>query len=96
MRDFSVLEELPSDNEIGFTNELLSCIKIGVTKGIARVALSATGCIGCNKVGLSVSGKYIWYLFWKYGWYCYCNTVWQGNSGKISAPLLLDDGPFII
>ena len=59
MRDFSVLKELPSDNEIGFTNELLSCIKVGFTGEIARAALSATECIGCNKVGTSISGKCI-------------------------------------
>lgn len=54
MRDFLVLQELPSDNEIGFTNELLSCIKVGFTEEIAGAALSATERIGCNKVGLQL------------------------------------------
>lgn len=57
MRDFSVLQELPSDGESGFTNELLSCIKVGFTEEIARGALSATERIGSNKVGLQLVGN---------------------------------------
>ncbi|KAJ8433367.1 hypothetical protein Cgig2_020447 [Carnegiea gigantea] len=45
------------DNEIGFTNEFLSCIKVGFTGEIARAALSATDCFGCNKVGLQLVGN---------------------------------------